>query len=910
MQIHGQFMSQDGALIMVTITAPGTGDTEIGAEGSGLSFTSSEAFTTKSDVTDTWEHVFSNTATVRLMTTGYTAALFQSSATGASVAVKRGGDLVFLGWIQPRSYSQDFNSSLDELDVNCVDCLAVLEAARYLNVDAAGKSYAAIRASASQRTLREIITTMLAGVMPEGYTAAVWYDGSRATSNTEATRYTLFDELTLSDLLFLGDEESDTWTQLDVLQEILRYLNLRIMQRGTDFYIFDLSAAKGYKSVTWKNLADDTTKTTEAQTTLLTGSIAADCSDKINIGGTYSRISVTADVTSSADIVQSPLDDDLLTSAYPKRQYYCTEYETASREALWALVSDSGIAYGDGVNVRHWLVRVMDNPQWQFPYYPGGMSPQPSGQYLPDVYCQSGKNQQGLPNALTAVQGSAIFRVACADVSEDVKDNSPASAPEENTMLVVSVNGNLNDTETAAMPDANALKGSCPRAVYVGTAGGSLSPSDSRATNYIVFSGNITLVPVQPMTDTYNALHNDTSDPSTWDRSPVKRKDDKNKWYTRRYYTAADPFDTPVTDTVISYGWTPFADTAPQNYKFKYSAIGDSEDHVSKVAVLACMLIVGNKCAVETGTDGALSDIVWKDYKTRAECVDDDEYYAQSFTIGFDPKIGDYLIGTEFEMQNNVLWDTGIDATGTAIPIRQSDHVSGKVQFMILGPVNTLWGEVTRRHPTFFRHTQWSTNSIPLLAHTAHIQVKNFAIKICSDNGFAADTDADIIYTSATDSSYANIKDDIEFKVNSALTAAEALSLGASAAPALSNPTVSSTGSPVTALYDYVEGATVKPEVTYVNAAWQEWHTPRIEINTALGYTSYAPFGLYAHPALKGRRFYPLAADIDLQAATASLLLRETDITDPDLGITLLVSEDDKAILTEDGKGITTMDAW
>lgn len=909
MQIYGQFAAQDGAIISVVFTAPGTaGDIEIG-DGS-LWFADAEAFTIKSDVSDTFDHVLTNTATARLMASGYTAAMFQSSARGASIVVKHDDDIVFLGWVVPRSYSQDFNSRLDQLDVNCTDCLGVLESSRFLNIDAAGSSYANARANAEQRTVKDIITSLINASMPDGYTANIWYDGSRATDNTGAKRYTLFDELTLSDLLFLGDSESDTWTNLEVMQEIMRYFNLRIMQRGTDFYIYDLSAAKGYTDVEWVSLTTGATKTTEAQTVRLTNSNAADCADKISIGDTYSRLSLTADVKESADIVQSPLDDDLLTSPYPRRQYYCTEYETTEPEYLWALTRDTGLAYGDGVNVRHWLLRVMDNPQWKFPYYSGGMRPQSTGQYLPDVYCSTGKNQQALPNALTATQGAAIFRVACADVSEDVKDNSPASKPDENTMLVVSVNGNLDDTEAAAMPDAEALKGSCPRATYAGAAGGSLSPSDPRATNYIVFSGNISLVPVQPMTDPYNVIHDDSSDPTTWTRTTVKRKDDKSRWYTRRYWKAADAFDTPVTDTLINYGWTPMADTAPQAYKFKYSAIGDSEDHVSKVAVLACMLIVGDKCAVETGTDGALSDIVWQTYKTREECADDDEYFAQSFTLGFDPKIGDYLIGTEFEMQNNVLWDTGIEATGTAIPIKQSDHVAGKVQFMILGPVNTLWDEVTRRHPTFFRHTSWSTTSIPLLAHVAHIQVKNFKIEICSDNAHAADTDADIVYTSDTDSAFCSVKDDLEFKINSALTTPEALSLGASAAPALSNPVISSTGEPVTVLYDYVENATAKPEKTYLNAAWQEWHAPRIQIDTALTYSAYAPFAQYAHPALTGRRFFVLGADFDLQEAVADLRLRESDITDPNMGITLLVSEDGQAIITEDGQGITTMDGW
>ena len=48
----------------------------------------------------------------------------------------------------------------------------------------------------------------------------------------------------------------------------------------------------------------------------------------------------------------------------------------------------------------------------------------------------------------------------------------------------------------------------------------------------------------------------------------------------------------------------------------------------------------------------------------------------------------------------------GIDAEGIAIPIKKADKVSGRVKFMILGPVNALWDVVTRRHKTWFRHTK------------------------------------------------------------------------------------------------------------------------------------------------------------------------------------------------------------
>jgi hypothetical protein len=74
-----------------------------------------------------------------------------------------------------------------------------------------------------------------------------------------------------------------------------------------------------------------------------------------------------------------------------------------------------------------------------------------------------------------------------------------------------------------------------------------------------------------------------------------------------------------------------------------------------------------------------------------------------------------------------------LDAEGTAIPITKDDALSGAVIFRILGPVNLTWDNITRRHPTWFRHTKWYTNTKFVLAHLENIIIKNFECKIYSD---------------------------------------------------------------------------------------------------------------------------------------------------------------------------------
>ena len=292
------------------------------------------------------------------------------------------------------------------------------------------------------------------------------------------------------------------------------------------------------------------------------------------------------------------------------------------------------------------------------------------------------------------------------------------------------------------------------------------------------------------------------------------------------------------------------------------------------------MLVIGDKCVVEAGTAGQVSDFSWKTYKTREQCTSDDEYYQQCFTIGFDPKIGDKLVGTEFSLQNNISYTMGIDVEGIAIPIKKSDKISGQVKFMILGPVNTTWDVITRRHPTFFRHTKWSSSTVPLLAHVSSIILKSFEVKVYSDNGLVNNTgDNDLIYMSDTVETYVNKKDDLQMKINSALTTAECQALGVTDTVKLSTPFNVSTNEGLLTIYDYTKAVAAKPEQIYVDSYYNEYHAPRVLMEQKLmdkaGIISL--FRHYTHPAL-GKEFFVQGIGRNLMEGYADLQLKEVNV--------------------------------
>ena len=892
MYLHGHFYNQKEERIEVHILTKGdrTKEVVIGEKNGELSFTDDPVELT-SQVNDTFDHLLCQQATVRLLARNFVPDFFCASCRDAVVNIYREGKCLFAGFIEPQSYSQGYNEEFDEIELSCIDALTALQYAKYRDVGSLGVLYNVVKAEAEQRTFLAMLKEILGGVTAEldivgGNAMRYLYDGSKAVDDLAGNRYAIFGQLTVSELLFLGDEEDDVWQQDEVLEEILKYLNLHIVQDGFTFYLFSWESVKGDERIYWRDLLTGASVTTARQTTDIVTGLVTDTDTTISVGEVYNKIMLTAKVESMESVIESPLDNDLLKSPFSNKQKYMTEYSSdgeGSRalNAFDAMTHGQETSYSGGC-VTDWYVQMMNNSQWLFPKSGSGN--------LMEEYCSEGRNQHILPNWLAKNQGAAIMALGKVEKKTDGQDNSPTSKVEMTNYLVVSVNGNSDDKEATTYPNDNSLKAGIPRAVYNGSmTGGVFSPTDEGTTNYIVLSGKLVLNPVMALTDTYKAIYN--YDGGKWGNlftgigkwvgvTVPSRNNGDGRYYTQQWWKAAMPNETVVWDMETAHGFVPFTDTGPQLYEFKYSAIGDGSDHISKVGVLACMLIIGDKCVVEKGTEGQVTDFEWRKYKTLEECSNEDEYYQQCFTIGFDPKIGDKIVGTKFDLQNNVNYELGIDAEGIAIPIKKADKVSGRVKFMILGPVNALWDVVTRRHKTWFRHTKWNSTTIPLLAHVSSIMVEQFEVKIYSDNGLVNNTgDNDLVYMSDTKESFVNVKDDIEMKINSALTAAECQALDVTDSVKMSTPLNTLTGEGLLVVYDYSRGMSAKPEQLYVDYYYKEWHAPRVVMTQKLTDTDGGIVSLFAHyrHPMMDKTFFVQGISRNLEEGYAEMTLKEIE---------------------------------
>lgn len=895
MYIHGSFLSQQGDTITVHIVTGNdrTQTIEIGTEKADVYFSEDPA-EIENEVNDTFDVLLRNSAKIRLLCGNLITNLFSTSCRDAVVNIYKNDTCIFAGFIEPQTLSQPYNDRWDELELNCIDALSALQYSKYKNVGALGVIYASVKAEAAQRSFYDIATEILQGVtggldILGNQNIKFWYDGSKAVDAQTANRYQVFRQLSISDLLFLGDDESDVWQQDEVLEELFKYLNLHIVQDGFNFYIFSLESVKAAPNkIIWHDIVANGTKTTPQQAVTISLANVADCDTTISIGDVYNQLLLTAKVEDIESVIESPLDDDLLVSPYINKQKYLTEYSSdgegkTAYNAFYAMTHNQKTTYGAGA-ITDWYVQVMRNKQWTFPMKGN------TDIDIVDYFGSEGTNQHALPDWLGQAPGAAIMALGSVKMNTANDDNSPTSKVNMTNYLVVSVNGNgVDNDENKTYPSVADIQKNIPYAVYTGNkSGGVFSPPDEETTNYIVLSGKVILNPIMRRTDTYTNLHNKewTMWPQdiekgmiyVWQQTVPSRNNGDGRYYTRQYWQAETPDKEVSWHEGADSGFYPYTGEGPEEYEFKYSAIGDRTDTISKVAVLACMLVIGDKCVVETGTEGQTTDFVWQKYKERSECQSDDEYYQQCFTIGFDPKVGDKLVGTEFSIQNNIDYKMGIDVEGIAIPITKGDKISGQVRFMILGPVNVTWDVITRRHPTFFRHTKWSSSSVPLLAHVSSILIKSFEVKVYSDNGLISNgnDDNDIIYMSDTKETFVNKKDDLEFKINSALTATECAQLGVSNTVKLSTPLNISTGDGVLEVYDRNGNVKAKPEQIYVDSYYTEYHKPRIVMEQKLRDIDnvVSLFNHYRHEALN-KEFFVQGIGRNLIEGRADLTLKE-----------------------------------
>ena len=884
MKLQGSFVNQKGQTVAVLLDDLGSDSTVVAIEpGGDVQFAADDTVVIESGVNDSFDVVQQHSATIKLQAKRFMKELFASGVHSIGVDISVDGKVLFDGWVEPNVYSQSFIDPYDDLEISCIDGLSALQYTNWAFVDSNKPWKDAVRA-ATMTTFQDIIE----GCLNEGgfdVNHTIFYDGSKQLINGKAKD--IFSQLSVSELAFLGDSEDGVKTFRDVLEGVLKYLNLHIVQYGLSYYIYSWETLRkgGFTWIKIEGTGESVYTPTSSVTTISLQNVE-DADAQINIGEVYNKLSLKVSPKTYDDLIDSPLDGSNKYPAYPCRQKYVSEYYadgngTRATNGFTDLLQTGTTTYDAGYSYD-FLLRVKKSTAWTFGH---------AGNDYVKTYGSDKKNQQEIPNQLRKEIGCALLSFGKIDAKANGQDDTPAKNPEMTDYLVVSVNGNEVDTEAGAKPNSDDVKAAIPVAEYVGgESGGVYSPADTGMTNYIVISGSMILNPIMHTSGNYNSLPTigDVDTPigqlkANGQYTPVtSRTNGDGRFLTFRWYkseTGKNPTadDNPIVESDgYSNGFIPYTEDGPELYKYNYSEIGSSTDKTKKLGILECMLVVGNKVLVEDKTgDGSPSCFAWKKYKKESECTEE-EYYNQTFTIGINPKIGDKIIGDEYEIPRNFAYTDNIGAdNGMAIPIPYDAHLYGKVTFRILGPVLWTWNDITRRHPTMFRHTKWSSTEIPLMAHVSSIIIKSLEIKICSDVSDDGD-DSDIIYTSDTYENYYNKKDDLEFLIHSGFTSVECREHSLKSSACIATVIDNRDNSPLLTVMDNNAGVAAKPEKEYVDAYWQECHLPRVVLTQNLQNTGSIvnPFALYKHEGLN-KTFYVRDMGFNLMEGSAQMNFEE-----------------------------------
>ena len=871
MLVTGQFRDIDNNLYTVKILTDNDDSTtlEIG-DNNGLYF-SGEPVSIEMENDDTFEHIIRKSATINLVCDDYFGdVLWASNSRTNVVNILKNGTCVFAGYVEPNTFSQPFAKPLEEFTINCTDALTTLQYYKYKNANLT--NYDTIKTTLSTATFKDMLEGMFDDIIDNicidgNVTPRLIYDCSKGL--TQGNERSIFADLAESETYIFGDEFDDAMTQEEVLNEIMQYLNLHIIQEGFDFYIFDYNTLKNGRN-SWFDILNASTVTLTAPTTItLTSAHHAADDTNITVADVYNQISVTCSIENDDVVIESPLENKEISSLYSGKQLYCREYITMVTErqhGFYACENFDAILMGrNAIDPDHacktidWYVQAINNNKWRF-HTSGGTGD------ITSIYEQDSngiyKNQWKVPQYMYNNRlVPSLLKWGSVEKDGRNLDNEPTGKVSMTNYLYIPVNGNNDDTQNGAIPTPLQLEQHSPMIEYIGNnSGATYSPVDDETTNYIVFSGKMILQPVLTYRGDYQTVYNTallyeqqpiTHGPSlayiahvpTDSEVDDEHKDEKGRLYTRKFFTMEYPTD-PIDETkYIQSGFSlnpPVKDVGTKELHYEYSEHNyrGREDLISKLSILECELIIGNKRLIETDIDQyGNSTFQWVTIGQEPTITYDGQTYPlTTFTLGVNPKLNDYIIGNEFNIQNTITVPMNLDTEGTAIPIKKSDHLSGAVQFRILGPINTTYDEITRRHPTWFRHTQWTDTTKYILAHTQNIILKDFEAKIYSDKGgtdYVGD-DGDLIYMSDETTKFINKNDGTTFKFITQLSSAEAIAKGVKQGVYINSVINANDNTPQSSIYNATTQETAKAEEHYVDAYYREYSAPKLLMECTL----------------------------------------------------------------------------
>ena len=820
--------------------------------------------------------------------------------------------VLFFGYVDPLQFDQGFAYNIEEITLNCTDPLGALE---QLMID--------------QTSIKESDSLQAMSFIYKIFETVFAHDTDKFSGiKTFMSNAINPNNIKINAGIFYGDDEDDRMTLKESLEEILKYLGCTIAYEpnGGTVNMFNIysGGGSGDYSMQWFDGKED----------------AMDDSASISIDDAYSKITLTCEIEPVEDEIKL-IDDDTMYSDYTNYQKYMTEL-TALGEGSSAyngfrqLLQTEQTDYDAGYSIDHYCY-VKRSDAWSFG----------SNSYITAMGGTEGTNptrmtgdQSNVLRWLKTHPGKAAFVSFGKGNKLNYKDNAPVNNISLTDYLVISVQGHNDHGESGHNTALfNQIQNNSPICSYNGLKSVNLTPLDENVINYIVISGKLILNPLQrktgtnwgkdtgfddnwhhgyPWSNLYNASTNTYQNAlasidqhqsneifyayALWHKTVSHPDNGDGAYYTQKWWNCSDPRDPVYTisnDTGI-FGFLDNKENEMLKYTYtSYSGYsGDETDVISKLPILACQLKVGDKWCVERLDLGEKGQGVYEwytldEWKTKTQLYQKG-YDKPYFTIGIDPKTDDMIVGHSYAIQNNIKYTMNVDGSGTAIPIKISDKLNGVPEFTILGPINQMWNEIERIHPSFWRHTSWKDHKFWTLELLDSILVSDLKIELKSNNALynskMTSADNDLVYASDMNPLYEESLD-CDIKICTPLTMEECQEKGIKYQQ--SNSYVLTTNDDP--FYGWGSGQNkIKPEELFIDYFYKQYNEPAKKLSFCVnnGYAFGAPTSAGSYlgfstvlsqyvvrmnfPGISGtNNYYCMSMDWSLKNKTNEMTVRE-----------------------------------
>ncbi|WP_321426407.1 hypothetical protein [uncultured Bacteroides sp.] len=271
--------------------------------------------------------------------------LYTGKLNDVTIKIYKNDSLFWFGYLTPNLYSSEFSTDYDLLTLEFIDSVAQLENTKY--------SY--IASKGIIRSFYEIITYIMDKIDTGKAISKIYLQSALQINSSDD----LLNSLMIQERNFF-DEEDEAQTCKEVLEDILSYLGMSLIQFEDKFLILDYEAIKAgnYSFVVYDRTAGTNATVTlpsDVRNLLSIGIYEANAS--ISLGNVYNKINLISNNNSIDNLIPDLFDeDDLVNQNTDANKYYeKTEsdytYLTAyfKSKANWFTFQIDGILGGNNI---------------------------------------------------------------------------------------------------------------------------------------------------------------------------------------------------------------------------------------------------------------------------------------------------------------------------------------------------------------------------------------------------------------------------------------------------------------------------------------------------------------------------------------------------------------------------------